>query len=720
MTSVHRIVVVALLASAALFELVTSNVHERRLLQLEHAYSVLQNESCSKILPKVPEFGGLDYYFMLAYQNFTGNVSLEGPVLDLASELLSLPNVVTFLSLPDSFVKGGLDYYMVQCAVLSESTPKGLAEFAVQGTAEEALVDRLLDDTILMRDMLLAGGAKGGKYPEAVIVYDKLLNASEVIGDEALTQTPWDDRNQSTILHRLILGMAVEHAVPMTYKYPDKDGNHNVIDYVQRYLHYERAYLAGDLDPAFEVLTAFECRWVGDGVAYNQDYEQFRKTLGIYRPEHIVTGNYGWRYARAVKTDVHYGPEIFPDARAEYPDLPAAGGECGPRAFYGRFCKRAFGLPVWGVKQPGHAAMSTWTPTGWVVLLGSSFAYSYWGNQGGCDFQLETQSREHRMDYQKVLRGQWVSLAKGEKPYNRGWTPNNPQTYGKGGLWSALMLYAKKLAIVNGTVPRPIGKSVVYTKVEAFIKRWNVKVPHANITIGPDGTMTIPAVAFTAKNRSAKISIQKSMSDEGYHIRHEGGDEIDVERTSFEYEITVDEAGTRFLTANISSWHMNQDLHLDTNVGLNKTVPVYYTVGYWNQTQSMKVNLVKGKNLLRFVRRSEDALAIKEFFLYKTKPDIPPPPKNHTPGPPPPPLAKYIELSAGKTCESQGIEPLTPKECTIACEYFGFKDTGSRNREFFSGCFVLVAGEWKGNGNFNTNTSAVCCDPDARALCLRR
>lgn len=729
MILVRRIVTIVLLSSITLFGQFAASLNDHhvspsfgRLLELEQAYSALQDDTCSKILPKVPVLPtDVANKFMSAYQKFTGNASEEGPVLNLASQLLSLPDVEAFLSLPDSFAPGGLDYLMVQCAVLTESTPKGLAEFAVQGTAEKALVDRLLDDTILMRDMLVAGGAKEGKYPEAMKIYEQLVKASEVIGNEkkvanALNAaTPWDDRNQSTVLHRFALGMAVEHAVPVPHRWGSTK-----VDPVQRYLNYERAYLAGDLDPAFEVLTAFECRYVSASEATEDDLAWMRETMGNYRPDHIVTNDYHWRYARAVRTDVAYGHSVWPDGYQEYRAIPAAGGECGARAWFGRFNRRAFGLPVWGIQQPGHAALTTWSPNGWVVLLGSSWDYSYWQGRGGPDFYLETQCREFRMDFQKVLRGQWVAHARGDKPVDPNWTPRNPATYGKGGLWSALMLYDKKLITVNGTVPRPIGKSVVETKVERLIKRWPDVLPPPNITVGPDGTITIPAVAFTAKNKSAQITVMKSFyKKDGQQLLHQTGDEISPEKTSFEYDITVDEAGTRFLTANISSWHMNQDLLLFWST-YNASAPVYYTVGFWNQTQPIAVKLVKGKNKLRFMRRSGTELAIKEFFVYKTKPDIPPPPKNHTPGPPPPPLDKYIELSAGKTCESQGILPLTEKECSIACTYFGFKYTGARNRDYYSGCFVLESGEWKGNGNFNSNTSAICCDPDARAVCLRK
>ena len=369
--------------------------------------------------------------------------------------------------------------------------------------------------------------------------------------------------------------------------------------------------------------------------------------------------------------------------------------------------------------------MTTWSPSGWSVLLGADWKFSYWQGRGGPDFHLETQCREFRRDYQKVLRGQWVAHARGDAPIDPGWTPRTPTTYGKGGLWSALMLYAKKIAVqvthANETAPvRPIGPSVVPTQVAKLIDRWPQKLATPNITTARDGTITIPAVAFSSKNRTAKLTVMKSF-DAGQQLLHESGDEIVPESASFEYEVTVREEGDFYLTANFSTWHMDQDLLLTTNSSTQPlAVPVFYSVGFWNETQPVVVRLLQGKNVLRFMRLSGRELAIKEFFLFKTEPVVPTPPTNHTPAPSPPPVTQYIELSAGKTCESQGILPLTVQECTIACKYFGFKDTGSRSRPFFSGCFALESGEYKGNCNFNVNTSAVCCSADARALCLRK
>jgi len=77
------------------------------------------------------------------------------------------------------------------------------------------------------------------------------------------------------------------------------------------------------------------------------------------------------------------------------------------------------------------------------------------------------------------------------------WTPRNPSTYGKGGPWNALMLYAKKIA-VNATTPPPraIGPSVVPTKVDAFNTKWKQPRPVPKITTDAAGTIHIPGAAL--------------------------------------------------------------------------------------------------------------------------------------------------------------------------------------------------------------------------------
>jgi hypothetical protein len=98
---------------------------------------------------------------MEAYAAYNGNND-ETDVIKAASVLLSNKEMQAFLALPDSFEPSGLDSDLVLCAVLVEATPAGLANYSAQGKVQEAIVDKLLTDTMLMRDMLVAGGATSG------------------------------------------------------------------------------------------------------------------------------------------------------------------------------------------------------------------------------------------------------------------------------------------------------------------------------------------------------------------------------------------------------------------------------------------------------------------------------------------------------------------------------------------------------------------------------
>ena len=165
---------------------------------------------------------------------------------------------------------------------------------------------------------------------QAMSIFTDLIKASAVLSVSAITArggdpSLWDDRtqNKTAILRRLALGTAVEHAIPvstlMTQKItppwgPTSDPNTTVVDPIARYLHYEVAYLAGDLDPAFEVLTVFEMRHTTNAPASDTDIAWLRETMANTRPDNIAQpergsglADYSWRYSMAVHTDVNYG-----------------------------------------------------------------------------------------------------------------------------------------------------------------------------------------------------------------------------------------------------------------------------------------------------------------------------------------------------------------------------------------------------------------------------
>ena len=204
-------------------------------LALAKSYDTLKNDTCVKVLSHVPTLNAADVdSFMTLYKNYTGGGD-EAPVLAAAHKVLAAADVQTFLSLPDSFTAGGLDAAMVQCALMTQATSIGLAEFAIAGQAEQALITKLLGDPLLMRDMLVAGGASsseadkghntnGKRFAQAMAIYTKLLQASNdlaaaVAASHSYADAFWDDRSQANILKRLALGTALEHAVPIHFKY---------------------------------------------------------------------------------------------------------------------------------------------------------------------------------------------------------------------------------------------------------------------------------------------------------------------------------------------------------------------------------------------------------------------------------------------------------------------------------------------------------------------
>lgn len=117
-------------------------------------------------------------------------------------------------------------------------------------------------------------------------------------------------------------------------------------------------------------------------------------------------------------------------------------------------------------------------------------------------------------------------MALGEVPAGTDWDREGSASgYGIGGPWAALSLYAKKIAVASAPpVPRVVGKSVVPTKVEALLAKWPTKISTPTQTTSADGTITIPAVAFASKNRSASLTVMKSAGPvgAGEQLQHNG------------------------------------------------------------------------------------------------------------------------------------------------------------------------------------------------------
>ena len=513
-----------------------------------------------------------------------------------------------------------LDSKLMKGAILRHGTPAGLAEFAQQSAKHKALLDKLFADEALMKQILKSGGANGGEYGEAMQVYTAILQASE------LARKPG-------ILQRLALGTAL-HQPWLNGK--DKGGSVNGIVFtdhrnpdgqVARYLHFEKAYLAKELDPQFKDFNAWECRFITNDPYSNEELTWGRAMLRQFRPDHITNPDQKWRYTRVVKSDLPYTSTRHDDSLG----LPqqqalALGGICGRRAFFGRFIARAFGIPSRRSTQTGHAAMNRWTPDGWVVNFGAWWSMNWCGPQGGLDFYLDSQAREHEADYLQVLRAQWGGDALGQEDVSI-------RHYGQGGdLWDGLAFYKKRavveaanqeqaaadaeLAALSAEEARLLGES---DKVLGDGEVEEIIIPEEDkkIVVAEDGTITVPAVACTSpKNNTDKVAFLKSW-DGGMQLHYQ---RLGLRPEILRYTIEAPAAGKYELSLNASTVSEKYEViaRLNRRTLVNTMLP--YTKGSWQRTEPEIIELREGRNSIQLTFRAPNrGVSIKEFQLKPVK-----------------------------------------------------------------------------------------------------
>jgi hypothetical protein len=210
---------------------------------------------------------------------------------------------------------------LVQCCILVHGTPKALGDFANQGPEQAAMVDHLLQDQDLARQVVLNAGAKGAQYGKALGIYAQIKQQAS------------DYMQKYDILQRFALACALEHAQPMA----EFDTPKIFVDPVKRYLHYQQAFLGGELDPTFEERTIWECRMICNCDAPDEQLGWGRYMLRNYRPDEVLDPNYMWRYCVSVRTEVGYRRPEWTDSPRTYQQLISGGGQCGPRAWVSTF-----------------------------------------------------------------------------------------------------------------------------------------------------------------------------------------------------------------------------------------------------------------------------------------------------------------------------------------------------------------------------------------------
>lgn len=523
--------------------------------------------------------------------------------LEKAKAAAEAPASAMLAKLQSFLASDSLDKALVEAVVLIQATPRGLAEFTEQGDSGKKLIDQLLADPGLMKEMVIAGGAREGKYGQAMTIYTDILKASP--------------KAQNGVLNRLAMAVSLEHAVPIAQTNPDaKTDAPSTVDPLKRYRHFEKAFLDGELDPGFEQLSIWDLRMVVNGDEPDETLAWGRQMLRNYRPDIIATPDHRWRYVQAVKTDVRYGSQ---DNKYDRPDLQKYqnilmnGGVCGRRAFFGRFILRSFGIPTTARPQQGHAALVHWTPEGWVVNLGASWTWGWTEFGQDRDFLVFTQARMAGDDFVQVERAKWIGTVLGESDaFGFHATPS--------GFWNgiALSMQRKIVAQAQAKTLEAVGQDIAEaneSREKDVVQATPVTDADRTIVVGKDGAITVPAVACSKPTQStAKIIFMPSQLG-GLQVHYGRNGEPET----FEYTVNAPAAGIYTLTARVVTTSHQQHLKVTANGGTEPVdIALPFTTGMWDETPAVKIPLVEGSNVLVVAHSSEGAekgVTIKDFTL---------------------------------------------------------------------------------------------------------
>uniref|UniRef100_A0A6S8I5E6 Uncharacterized protein n=1 Tax=Amphora coffeiformis TaxID=265554 RepID=A0A6S8I5E6_9STRA len=478
-----------------------------------------------------------------------------------------------------------------------------------------------LGDVAAQRRILAEGGGGGGPRGGN---YGGYLDILETLDSSSARYEP--------VLERLV------HAVALEFANGDLNyfDTQTPIDPLARFLHYEQAFLMGDLDPAFSSFSIWELRCAVNSPQQDWELAWGRECLQTYRPDWALTDDVQWRYCRLVRLDVDYKTPEWTSWPRSMDQALSGGGKCGPRAWFGRFMCQAFGIPIWGVRQPGHAAMSRWTKKGWMVCLGAGFDKSWWEDRCGDDFKLETMVRDRLPSpvayLQQVMRLEW--LAKHQKESNTtilktcAYDPNAP--------WYALSLVQRrrlsKLDKLNESNGRET-HSPCSTRIIPKLLHVQTTAPNTKglVTCCSNGAC-IPADT-TATSPSNKVLIMPSFS--GGRQLFLGADAIvdyaledrwlpPVQR---KYRLTVKMATAHAKDAALLVTVIPKGRLVERKdkksaeklqeVGDCYRLPLPYTKGLWGETQSIDITLSKEHALISLQREWNEkfGVALKEIRL---------------------------------------------------------------------------------------------------------
>jgi len=508
-----------------------------------------------------------------------------------------------------------LDGKLARYVVITTATPAGLAAFAEESPDHAKLIDQLLADESLMLQMLAADGPSGGNFGQAMKIYTNIQKASP--------------KAKEGLFQRLTLAVSLAHAVPIKQRFVggvaemSKDAaSSSFIDPVQRYLSYEKWYLAGELHPAFKDLCVWNLMRAVDASDPDEIHAWAREMLHTLRPDCIPDDGNTSVFVEVVDKEIRYGSDRVKDDLPErqfMQNILSNGGICGRRGFFGRFILQSFGVPSTERIEPGHSAITYWHPDGWQTRLGHNWGksnrgfYARIGAGGGVygadvNFLSSSQAREDATAFMKVKRAQWLGAVMGEawKPGLITWSGKThgppapkPGEVVKPTTWNDLGLHEQRRIIAQLEAAKPKSSAppaVAKTEPSATGKA----------TVDAQGVITIPSAATSDPTESKRGLYRGGQSDLIVFLNNKSGETLlhmsryAKEVDTFEYTFDAPKAGTYQLVADLATPTPNQKLFATPNGGPAVEMALPYTIGLWGQTSPIDIQLKAGANVLKF------------------------------------------------------------------------------------------------------------------------
>jgi hypothetical protein len=139
------------------------------------------------------------------------------------------------------------------------------------------------------------------------------------------------------------------------------------------------------------------------------------------------------------------------------------------------------------------------------------------------------------------------------------------------------------------------------------------------VTIDGQGVITIPSASCSSPTQSTKAFYRGGHTDQIVFVQNKAGDtnlhlsRYSKESDTFEYTFDAPKGGKYQLVASVVTPKWDQRLFATANGGANVEMAPPYTIGMWDKTAPVEIELKAGRNVLKF--HGPARVTIRDFVM---------------------------------------------------------------------------------------------------------